>query len=233
MNKLVLVRHGESEWNARGVCTGLADVALTALGIQEAHKTAELLRDIVFDTAHTSMLRRAQETLVVIKHVLDRGDLPVYFDAALNERDYGELTGENKQEMRKKYGKEQFFKWRRGWDHPVPGGKTLRDVYKIIVPYYEKYILPDLAKGKNILVVAHNNSLRALIKYLENISDQDIVGVDLATGEAYVYEVDLYGKIMNREVRRAEHAVSTQKEKQITGVSSANPISAYRQIDIR
>lgn len=209
MTKLVLVRHGESEWNARGVWTGLTDVSLTALGRKEASRAAELLRDIPLDAAHTSMLRRAQETLAIIKYVLDRDDLPVYFDPALNERDYGRLTGKNKRKIKEQYGQQQFLRWRRGWDYPMPGGETLRDVFKRVVPYYEKFILPDLVKGKNMLVVGSNNSLRALIKYLENISDQDIAGVELATGEVYAYEIDLSGKIMAREIRREKQEIST------------------------
>lgn len=202
LTKLSLVRHGESEWNARGVWTGLTDVELTPRGRQEARRAAELLRDITLDAAHTSMLRRAQETLVEIMHALDRDDLPVYFDPALNERDYGKLTGKHKWKVKEKYGEKQFLRWRRGWDYPVPGGETLQDVYRRVVPYYENFILPDLVKGKNMLVVGSNNSLRALIKHLENISDQGIAEVDLATGEVYVYGIDICGKVVAKDVRR-------------------------------
>ena len=226
MNKLVLVRHGESEWNARGVWTGLVDVGLTARGRKEARGAAELLRDITLDAAHASMLRRTQETLVEIKHALDRDDLPVYFDSALNERDYGRLTGKNKWKVKEECGEEQFLKWRRGWDYPVPGGETLRDVYGRVIPYYENFILPDLVKGKNVLVVASNNSLRALIKYLEDISDQAVAVVELATGEVYVYEINIYGKAVAKDIRR-------RKEERVINAVPVNPTPTCRRIDIR
>lgn len=230
MNKLALVRHGESEWNARGVCTGIADVGLTALGREEARKAAELLRDITLDVAHVSMLRRAQETLAIIKDVLDRDDLPVYVDAALNERDYGKLTGKSKRKLKEKYGEEQYLRWRRGWDYPVPGGETLRDVFERVVPYYENFILPDLVKGKNILVSAHGNLLRALIKYLENISDHDITSVELNTGEVCIYEINAHGKIVSKDIR--EDKVDALAKKKMQTVD-ANPIPAFHQIDTR
>ena len=232
MNNLALVRHGETEWNARGVWTGNVDVGLTAQGRQEAHRAAELLRDITLDAAHASMLRRSQETLAIIKYALDRDDLPVYLDSALNERDYGILTGKNKWEVKEKYGEEQFLKWRRGWDYPIPGGETLRDVYRRVVPYYQQYVLPDILKAKNILISAHGNSLRALIKYLENVSDQDIIDLELSTGEVCVYEINTRGKAVNKDMRKTLPPVSAQEER-VRKAPITSPSSTYRQFDIR
>jgi 2,3-bisphosphoglycerate-dependent phosphoglycerate mutase len=200
MAYLVLVRHGESEYNALGLWTGLTDVSLSAEGVREAQRAANALRDIPFDVAYTSTLKRAQDTLTEIKRELGCEDIPTRVDAALNERDYGDLTGKNKWKIQEEYGDEQFLKWRRSWDFPVPGGETLKDVYARVVPYYEAHILPDLKAGKNVLVSAHGNSLRALVKHLENISESEIPHLEIGTGEIYVYEVD-HGQIGKKEIR--------------------------------
>jgi 2,3-bisphosphoglycerate-dependent phosphoglycerate mutase len=124
-------------------------------------------------------------------------------DKALNERDYGDLTAKNKWAIRDEYGEEQFLKWRRSWDFPPPNGEALKDVYARVVPYYEQHILPRLEQGQNVLVVAHGNSLRALVKYLESIGDDDIADVELGTAEVFLYEVDPSGKIVSKEIRAA------------------------------
>jgi 2,3-bisphosphoglycerate-dependent phosphoglycerate mutase len=201
MAYLVLVRHGQSEWNAQGLWTGWRDVPLSPEGIAEARRAGELLRDIPFDIAYTSALTRAQQTLEEIKRVLGREDLPTVTDPALNERDYGDLTGKNKWKILEEYGEEQFLKWRRSWDYPVPGGETLKDVYARVVPYYQREILPQLREGRNVLIAAHGNSLRALVKYLENIPDDEISKLEIGTGEVYVYQVDPEGRIVSKEIR--------------------------------
>ena len=201
MASLVLVRHGQSEWTAQGLWTGWRDVPRSPEGIAEARRAGELLRDIPFDIAYTSALTRAQQTLEEIKRVLGREDLPTVTDPALNERDYGDLTGKNKWKILEEYGEEQFLKWRRSWDYPVPGGETLKDVYARVVPYYQREILPQLREGRNVLIAAHGNSLRALVKYLENIPDDEISKLEIGTGEVYVYQVDPQGRIVSKEIR--------------------------------
>ena len=203
MAYLVLVRHGESEWNTLGLWTGWRDVALTEKGHAEARQAAEALDGIKLDVAYTSKLKRARQTLDDITATLGIADLPVVEDAALNERDYGDLTAKNKWDVQKEYGNEQFLKWRRSWDYPVPGGETLKDVYTRVAPYYDQHILPDLKAGKNVIVAAHGNSLRALVKHLENIADDEIPSLEIGTGEVYVYEVDPSGKITAKTIRAA------------------------------
>ena len=201
MAYLILVRHGKSEWNALGLWTGWRDVELNEEGHEEARRAAEALRDVRLDVGYTSKLKRAQETLADIQQVLDRPDLPVTEAVELNERDYGDLTAKNKWDIQKQYGDEQFLKWRRSWDYPVPGGETLKDVYARVAPYYDAHILPDLKAGKNVIVAAHGNSLRALVKHLENIPDDEIASLEIGTGEVYLYEVDPSGKITSKTIR--------------------------------
>ncbi len=200
MAYLVLVRHGQSEWNAKGLWTGWTDVNLSETGREEARQAGSLIQNIAIAIAFTSALKRASQTLDEIKKVLGK-DIPTISDKALNERNYGDLTGKNKWEIQKEFGEEQFLKWRRGWDEPIKNGETLKDVYARVVQYYQEIILPHLEKGENVLIAAHGNSLRALVKYLENISDTDITHLEIATGEVYVYEIDDKGKIIHKEIR--------------------------------
>ena len=201
MPYLALIRHGQSEYNALGLWTGLTDVDLNDEGIAEAKRAADALQDVHLDVGFTSSLKRAQETMRVIQEVLGLGDLPVTCNPALNERDYGDLTGKNKWQVRDEYGEEQWLKWRRSWDYPVPGGETLKDVHARVVPYFQQAIVPELRAGRNVIVVAHGNSLRALLKHLENISDEVIPTVELGTAEVYLYQVDGEGKVLSKEVR--------------------------------
>jgi len=203
MPYLALLRHGQSEYNAAGLWTGLTDISLNDDGIAEAHEAANALKGIRFDIGFTSALKRAQETLNLILKDLGQADIPIVHDPALNERDYGDLTGKNKWQVRDEYGEDQFLKWRRSWDYPVPGGETLKDVYARVVPYYEERILPELKQGRNVVVAAHGNSLRALVKHLENISDVDIPELEIATGEIYLYDVATDGRILSKEIRAA------------------------------
>lgn len=201
MAYLVLVRHGQSEWNLLGQWTGLTDVQLTDEGRQEAQKAATVLEDIDLHKAYASKLQRAKHTLdEIVKHVgkqeIDREE-----HEALNERDYGDLTGKNKWQVKEEHGEELFMKWRRSWDHPVPGGETLKDVSDRVLPFYEQHITEDLKSGKNVIVAAHGNSLRALIKHLDEIVDEDAHSVEVMTGEVIVYEISDDGKVLKKETR--------------------------------
>ena len=200
---LVLVRHGESLWNAKQVWTGLTDIGLSPRGEEEARNAAHALRDLSFDSAFTSNLRRAQETLRLMLETLGKTDVPITRDAALNERDYGVYTGKNKMEIKSELGDAEFLKLRRGWDYPVPHGESLKQVYARVVPYYVANVEPLVKAGKHVLVVAHGNSLRALIKKLDDINDADIANVELATGDIVVYHIDASGRIVSRELRKA------------------------------
>jgi 2,3-bisphosphoglycerate-dependent phosphoglycerate mutase len=201
MGYLTLVRHGQSQWNIEGLWTGWHDISLTEVGHEEARRTADALRDITFDRAYTSELVRAQQTLDDIIQVLGQQNIPIVRAIELNERHYGDLTGKNKWAVREEYGEEQFLRWRRGWDEKIPNGETLKDVYDRVVPYYEREIFPKLQAGESVLVTAHGNSLRALIKYLENISEDVIPSLEVGTGEAYVYQVGPGGEIISKEIR--------------------------------
>jgi 2,3-bisphosphoglycerate-dependent phosphoglycerate mutase len=181
--------------------TGWRDIPLTDKGRQEAKKAAEAIRDIHFDLFFTSPLSRAVETLEIIEKELGYSGAQNIIDKALNERDYGDFTGKNKWEIEKEVGRERFLAIRRGWDVPIPGGETLKDVYNRVVPYFLSNILPHLKEGKNVLVSAHGNSLRALVKFLENISDEDIQHLEIKTGEVYIYKIDKNGNILNKEIR--------------------------------
>jgi 2,3-bisphosphoglycerate-dependent phosphoglycerate mutase len=200
MAKLVLVRHGESEWNAKGLWTGWTDVNLSENGHDEAKKAGEVLKDITPDAAYTSALKRAQQTLEEIQGVIGTSLTPTA-DKALNERSYGDFTGKNKWEVKEQVGEEEFQRIRRSWDYPPANGESLKMVYERVLPYYQSEIEPKLKEGKNVIIAAHGNSLRALIKYLENVSDEAITTLELATGGVYVYDIDAAGKVTAKEIR--------------------------------
>ena len=189
-SKLVLVRHGQSEWNAKNLFTGWKDPKLTDLGIQEAIKAGELLetRNLKFDLMFTSDLFRAQETGRLILEQMNQKDIQVIQDQSLNERNYGDLAGLNKDEAREKWGEEQVHIWRRSFDVPPPGGESLKNTAERVLPYFEREIMPKVKKGLNILVAAHGNSLRALVMELEKISSEEIVKLEIATGDPLTYE---------------------------------------------
>lgn len=207
MAYLVLVRHGQSEWNALGLWTGQRDVALTSQGRAEARRAAEGLRDITLHKAYTSKLSRAQQTLDEIKEALGhtadgaKNVLDTHEHESLNERDYGEYTAKNKWEIKDQIGDEEFTKLRRNWDHPVPGGETLKDVHGRALPFYEQHIQEDLKAGKNVIVAAHGNTLRALMKHLDEIDDDKVHELEIGTGEVVVYEIDDGGKVLSKELR--------------------------------
>ena len=189
-SKLVLVRHGQSEWNAKNLFTGWKDPKLTDLGIQEAIKAGELLetRNLNFDLLFTSDLFRAQETGRLILEQINQKDIEIIQDQSLNERNYGDLAGLNKDEAREKWGEEQVHIWRRSFDVPPPGGESLKNTAERVLPYFEREIMPKVKKSLNILVAAHGNSLRALVMHLENISSEEIVKLEIATGDPLTYE---------------------------------------------
>lgn len=188
MSYLVIIRHGQSEWNLQNRFTGGADVDLTPQGVEEAKKAGELLKPYPFDKAFTSMLTRSIHTLKVILDQTGQHDLPTISDVALNERGYGDLQGLDKAAMALKYSDEQILIWRRSYDVIPPGGESLKNTYDRIVPYFIKNIEPELRAGKNILIVAHGNSLRALMMHLENITPEAIAEINLATGVPRLYK---------------------------------------------
>lgn len=200
MSKLVLVRHGKSEWNEKGLWTGWRDIPLAPKGFEEAKATGEQLKDITFDYAYTSALIRAQQTLDQILKTIDQQP-PITNHQSLNERDYGDYTEKNKWDIQKEVGEEEFQKIRRSWDYPPPNGESLKMVYERVLPYYKSEILPKLRDGKNVIIAAHGNSLRALVKHLENISENDIATLEIGTGEAYVYDIDESGNVTSKEIR--------------------------------
>lgn len=225
MAKLILIRHGQSIWNLENRFTGWADIPLSKKGIKEAKIAGKKLQHMRFDVAFTSELMRAQETLIKILDINDNDNkffrihdlhkgrynrflkkhpemnyLKLFVSEALNERDYGDLEGLNKDEMRKKYGEEQVHIWRRSFDVPPPNGECLKDTYKRSVPYFKKHILKEIKEGRNVIVAAHGNSLRAIIMFLENISKDKIMEVELKTGTPIIYEMTKDLKIRSKKI---------------------------------
>lgn len=194
-SQLAIVRHGQSEYNLQNRFTGFADVDLTTQGREEAAMCGRKLQGMHFDACFTSVLKRAIETLAIILDTINQKELPVYKDAALNERNYGDLQGLNKAETAEKYGAEQVTLWRRSFDVAPPGGESLKQTQERVLPYYYAHVEPLLQQGKNVLIVAHGNSLRALMMHLENLSPDAISHVDLLTGVPRVYDFDESGKI--------------------------------------
>ena len=190
-SNLVLVRHGQSEWNKKNLFTGWKDPKLTELGIEEAIKAGKLLKtkEMKFDIMFTSDLFRAQETGRLILENMNQLDIPVIKNQSLNERDYGDLAGLNKDDAREKWGEEQVHIWRRSFDIPPPGGESLKDTAERVLPYFHSEILPKAEEGLDVLVAAHGNSLRALVMELEGISSDEIVKLEIATGDPLTYEL--------------------------------------------
>jgi 2,3-bisphosphoglycerate-dependent phosphoglycerate mutase len=189
---LVLVRHGQSEWNLKNLFTGWKDVDLTETGVMEARAAGKKLkaRNLKFDVAFTSDLKRAQRTLDLILEEMGQTGIPVTRDQALNERDYGDLVGLNKEDARKKWGDEQVLQWRRSYDIAPPGGESLKDTVARALPYFVQEILPRVLRGERTLVSAHGNSLRALVMVLERLTPEGILKRELATGVPIVYRLN-------------------------------------------
>ena len=208
LNYLVLVRHGQSEWNEKNLFTGWKDPDLTNLGKNEARRAGELIfsKGIKFDELFTSVLTRAITTGELILEELAVDSIPIFRDKALNERDYGDLSGLNKDDAKKRWGEKQVHTWRRSYDVPPPGGESLKDTGERVLPFFEKKILPLINKRKNVLVAAHGNSLRSLIKELDDLSELEIVKLEIPTGEPIVYTFDS-GKIIFKEALSIDQKV--------------------------
>lgn len=202
MAYLILVRHGRSEWNDKGLWTGWTDIPMTDEGFKEVERTAKVIKELPFhiDVAYLSPLIRSKQTLdVILKELPQQPEIRVAPE--ITERDYGIYTGKNKWEVKEEVGEEEFQKIRRSWNYPIPNGESLEKVYERIVPFYKSDMLPLLKNGKNILVSGHGNSLRALIKYLEGISDEDISKLEIHTGEAWIYKIGPDGTVQSKEIR--------------------------------
>lgn len=197
---LILVRHGQSEWNLKNLFTGWRNPDLTEQGIEEARATGKKLKaaDLRPDVYYTSALRRAQHTLDLILEELGVVDVTITRDHRLNERDYGDLSGLNKDDARAKWGEEQVHIWRRSFDVPPPGGESLKDTAARALPYFDAEIRPLVASGKTVLVAAHGNSLRAIVMALEGLTPDEILKRELATGEPVVYRLDGKGQVSEK-----------------------------------
>jgi 2,3-bisphosphoglycerate-dependent phosphoglycerate mutase len=199
---LVLVRHGQSDWNLKNLFTGWRDPDLTELGVSEATAGGKALAEtgIKFDIAYTSALKRAQRTCQIILDCVGQSRLETIKDEALNERDYGDLSGLNKDDARAKWGEEQVHIWRRSYDVPPPGGESLKDTGARVWPYYMTDILPQVLSGKTVLVAAHGNSLRSLLMVLDRLDREKILGVNLATGVPMVYKLNADSTVKSKDV---------------------------------
>ncbi|MEZ5881539.1 MAG: 2,3-bisphosphoglycerate-dependent phosphoglycerate mutase [Nitratireductor sp.] len=201
---MVLVRHGQSEWNLKNLFTGWRDPDLTEQGVTEAHEAGKALREegLVFDIAFTSVLQRAEKTCQIILDELGQSDLETIHDQALNERNYGDLAGLNKDDARAKWGEDQVHIWRRSYDVPPPGdeGESLRDTGARVWPYYMQEILPRVLSGQTVLVAAHGNSLRSLVMVLDRLSTDEITKLNLATGVPMVYRLKPDSTVADKKV---------------------------------
>lgn len=197
---LILIRHGQSEWNALNQFTGWKDPGLTSKGVEEARNAGKIINNlkINFDLVFTSALIRAQNTAEIILKEINQ-PLSTIKNQALNERNYGDLAGLNKDDARKRWGDEQVHIWRRSFDIPPPSGESLKDTGERVLPFFMKEILPYVCKGKNVLVAAHGNSLRSLIKFLDNISDEDIVKLEIPTGAPIHYVINEDGSVASKK----------------------------------
>ncbi len=210
MGTLVLIRHGQSQWNLENRFTGWVDIPLTDAGREEARRGAILIRGIRFDRAFTSALVRAQETLTIVLETIGQTAIPIERDQALNERHYGALQGLNKEETAKKYGDQQVHIWRRSYDIAPPKEKTswnpdgisesLKDTAARTLPYFNEKILPLVKDGQRILVVAHGNSLRAIVMDLDHLTKEQVLELNIATGAPIIYEIDSSGNVLKKTV---------------------------------
>jgi 2,3-bisphosphoglycerate-dependent phosphoglycerate mutase len=199
-NMLVLVRHGESEWNKLNLFTGWRDVDLSETGVEEARRAGRLLKaeGLHFDIAFTSALKRAQRTLDIMLAELGQTGLETVKDQALNERDYGDLAGLNKDDARARWGEEQVHIWRRSFDIPPPGGESLKNTAERVLPYYQARIWPEVQAGKTVIVAAHGNSLRALVMQLDGLSREAVLALNLATGVPLLYRLNADGSVADK-----------------------------------
>lgn len=203
MGKIVLLRHGESQWNLENRFTGWVDIPLTDNGRKEARRAGERVGDIPFDQGFTSVLIRAIESLEIALKAAGQPNVPVIKDKALNERMYGDLQGLNKEETAKKFGAEQVHIWRRSYDVPPPGGESLKDTAARTLPYFRANILPLAMAGKNTFVCAHGNSLRSIVMELDQLTKEQVLELNLATGVPIVYEMDEKGTVLKKTILTA------------------------------
>lgn len=226
--KLIIVRHQESQWNKLGKWTGSRDVHLTEHGFQESENIGLLIQDLTIDYAFASMSVRAIETLSCILNVCKKYNVTTEHSPALNERDYGDYTGKNKFDMEKILGEEEYKKLRRSWNYPIPNGESLKMVYDRVLPFFINKILPMVLKDKNVLVVAHGNSLRALTKYIENISDEGIAEVEIPFDAIIIYDLDKEGHMLNKETKERKPAPVSTFSSQV--IATIGPSSSNREI---
>ncbi len=207
MRKLILTRHHESEWNKLGKWTGSRDRHLTKYGFEKSEDMGLLIKDLHIDYAFASMQVRSIETLSCMLNICERYEVPTEHSRALNERDYGDYTGKNKWDMEKLLGEDEFKRLRRGWEYPIPNGESLKMVSDRTIPYFLEKILPRVNEDKTVLVVAHGNSLRTIIKYIENISDEEVSSIEVPFGVIVVYDIDASGHMIHKEIRKTESSV--------------------------
>ena len=209
MSQLILVRHGQSEWNQQNLFTGWRDPDLTERGVTEARNAGRALKaeGITFTIAFTSELMRAQKTCALLLEEQGQSDLQTIRNVALNERDYGDLSGLNKDDAREKWGEEQVHIWRRSFDTPPPGGESLKDTAERVLPYFNNTVMPRIRAGENVLVAAHGNSLRALVMVLDGLGETEITQVNIATGEPYIYDMGAQGEVVGKRILPANNQV--------------------------
>ena len=209
MSQLILVRHGQSEWNQQNLFTGWRDPDLTERGVTEERNAGRALKaeGITFTIAFTSELMRAQKTCALLLEEQGQSDLQTIRNVALNERDYGDLSGLNKDDAREKWGEEQVHIWRRSFDTPPPGGESLKDTAERVLPYFNNTIMPRIRAGENVLVAAHGNSLRALVMVLDGLGETEITQVNIATGEPYIYDMGAQGEVVGKRILPANNQV--------------------------
>lgn len=208
MGKFIVVRHHESDWNHKGLWTGMRDRHLTEYGFKKSEELGYLIKDIKIDHAYASMQVRSIETLSSMLEAMGQFHVPTEHCSSLNERDYGDYTGKDKWEMEKVLGEDGWNAVRREWNCPVPNGETLKMVYERTVPFFLNTILPHLLAGENVLMASHGNAIRAMMKYIEKISDDDIKNVEMLFGAIVIYDLDNEGHSISKEVRRIESSVN-------------------------
>ncbi|MEQ1561707.1 MAG: pyruvate kinase, partial [Nitrospira sp.] len=231
MGKLIIARHQESEWNKLGKWTGTRDRHLTDVGFEKSEDMGLLIKDLKIDYAFASMQVRSIETLSCMLNVCNILNLPTEHSSNLNERDYGDYTGKDKEDMEKLLGEEEFKRLRRGWDYPIPNGETLKMVYERVVPFFLEKILPIINQDKNVLVVGHGNSMRTLVKYIENISDEEIANVEFPFSKVVVYDLDSEGHMLNKEIKETESYIKPADNNSRTQIlATVGPSSFDKEI---
>lgn len=229
MGKLIIARHQESEWNKLGKWTGTRDRHLTDRGFEKSEDMGLLIKDINIEYAFASMQVRTIETLSCMLNVCNTFNIPTEHSNALNERDYGDYTGKDKEDMKIILGEEEYNKMHRGWDYPVPNGESLKNVSERVVPFYIEKILPKIKEGKNVLVVGHGNSMRTLVKYIENISDEDIEKVEVPFEKVFVYDLDENGHMVKKEVKEVKADITSPNVSRTQILATVGPASIEKE----